>query len=188
MRSTCCCTSAGRSHGIPGNRHTNRNRPVHLPTPHGRLNGGPQIVILQLGIPQIHHRAPRFGQAVARHLLRRFQMIPRFRALLSHLHGNRIQLRRQPDETLRQRIVNLARNARSLVQHQREPAMDLPQPELPGSDNETRQRRCAKPQERAALIEMRQNFETDGIFRPPSPAPMPAPGTGSHRAAACCSR
>ena len=51
-------------------------------------------------------------------------------ALVRHAHGHRVELRGDADEALRQGVVDLARQARALFQHQREAVADLPQPQL----------------------------------------------------------
>ena len=46
------------------------------------------------------------------------------------VNSHRVELRRNAHEALRQRVVNLPRQPRALLQHQREALADLPQPQL----------------------------------------------------------
>src|SRR5580658_10243566 len=120
-----------------------------------------QVLAFERGGAQIHHRSASFGKAMPRHLASQLQVFP------SQVHaatqGNRhsVELRRNPDESLRQRIVNLPRQPRAFFQHEGEALPNLVNAQLIQAPHRCRERRQAQASEPRGFVIVRQQLKTE---------------------------
>ena len=164
MRSRCCSISSGSFDPAPGDLHRDLDAGAGGPQPRAGFDGRRQILPIQRRSAQIHHAAPRLGQAVARHAPRHVQVRAGRRGILRHAHGHGVQLRGDADEALRQRVVDFARQPGALLQHQPEPRADLAQPQLIDRPGRGQQCRHAQGTEPRRLPKLREHFELVGLL------------------------
>src|SRR5579871_3187425 len=104
------------------------------------------------------------------HLLGHFESLRELRARggrlggAVHLQCERIELRRNSDQSLRQRVVNLAGHARALLQDQRESPPDLLQAKLIEGVDSCEETHHAERDEPGLFVKMRKDFEIERGF------------------------
>ena len=74
MRSRCCSISSGSFAARPGGLHVDLHARTRSPQACARFDCRRQILPFERRRPQVHHGAPRLGEAVPRHAARHFQI------------------------------------------------------------------------------------------------------------------
>ena len=116
MRSRWCSCDASRRCGRPFDAHVGLRRRAerHLPRHVGQRAG--EVAALERLRSQVHDRAPRLFQAVAQHLPRDVERLPR--RLRRRLQASRdgLELERDAGQALLERVVQLAADPAALVE------------------------------------------------------------------------